>query len=180
MSEGQNKRVVEFSDVVDADSAGRLSRDLFALDQADHETPIELHIESPGGVVTDALGVVNVINTIQAPVHTLCNTFCAGSAALIYASGEQGHRTATPGALFVFPDVGITGGGIKVGIFGKLLEHAEMDLRQAAQDAVTAVFAAATGHSEQEAADLFGGGKAYSADQARQAGLVDQVKPGLF
>lgn len=166
----QGRRVVELNEEINTDSATRVIGELIALDEKDHVTPIELSINSPGGSIFDALAIMQAMYDIKAPVYTTCSHMCIGAAAMVFAGGRQGNRSATPNAFFMFPDVagGVSGNEQEV--------RAGTMALQGVQRSVTAVFAGMTHHSAEEAAEIFGHGKTYSADQARQAGLVDQIR----
>jgi ATP-dependent Clp protease protease subunit len=169
MSERENKRIVELVGAIDTESSQKLKAELLALDNKDPLTPIELHIDSPGGSVLEALAILETIKGLHAPIHTVCKGMCVGSAALVYASGKNGNRTASSNASFMFPEVS---GGVS-GSEGQLQQYIKS--LQNTQDTVTAIFAETTGHSRQDAAKLFNNNKAYSATEAKQVGLVDQV-----
>ena len=65
---------------------------LLFLDSEDSEKPIHMYIQSPGGVCSAGLAIVDTMNLIKAPVHTYCVGMCASMGAVIFASGEKGSR----------------------------------------------------------------------------------------
>ncbi|HYG34585.1 MAG TPA: ATP-dependent Clp protease proteolytic subunit [Clostridia bacterium] len=73
---------------------------LLVLATDDHRQPIVIHIDSPGGLASDSLGVISTINGIRSPVATFCRGEVGGTAAAIAAHGVKGCRVAAPGARF--------------------------------------------------------------------------------
>lgn len=56
--------------------------------------PIRLIINSNGGSVYPAHGIIDVMDFVSYPIETECNGIAAGTAALILAMGKRGHRYA--------------------------------------------------------------------------------------
>ena len=84
------------------------------LESEDPDKEISLYINSPGGSVTDGLGIVDTINYIKCPVTTICIGMAASMGAVLLASGEKGKRFATPNSEILIhqPLIGGQGGGI--------------------------------------------------------------------
>ena len=83
---------------VDEDSAKKVITMLMYLEQEAPGVPIRLHINSSGGKVQSGFAIHDVMQTISSPVHTVCLGRCASIAAVLLASGAEGHRTAAPHA----------------------------------------------------------------------------------
>src|SRR5882724_10869344 len=73
---------------------------LLVLATEDRQKPIITYIESPGGAVAEALGIISTMNGIRSPVVTFCRGSIGAEAAVIAAHGFKGFRTADPGAHF--------------------------------------------------------------------------------
>jgi len=84
-------RRIFLSDIEDQSSFD-VVKALYFLDAIDSETPIELFICSPGGSVYHTFAIVDIINTIKAPVHTFAFGSCFSAAPLLLAVGEPGYR----------------------------------------------------------------------------------------
>jgi len=69
---------------------------LLALD-AEKVAPIRLFIDSPGGLVSSGMMLIDIIKLIKSPVYTIGKS-CQSMAALVLASGEPGHRYVLPHA----------------------------------------------------------------------------------
>ncbi|KAL8445497.1 hypothetical protein Emed_005578 [Eimeria media] len=60
--------------------------------------PIHLHIHSPGGPLTHALALVDLMQSISSPLCTINCGLCASSASLLLAGGTPGSRYALEGS----------------------------------------------------------------------------------
>ena len=68
---------------------------LFLESEAPDE-PINLYINSPGGVVSAGLAMYDTMQYIKSPVSTVCLGQVASAASLILCAGTSGTRYATP------------------------------------------------------------------------------------
>ncbi|HDG67685.1 MAG TPA: ATP-dependent Clp endopeptidase proteolytic subunit ClpP [candidate division Zixibacteria bacterium] len=81
------------------------------LEAEDPTKPINLYINSPGGVVTAGLAIYDTMQFLKAPVATTVVGQAASMAAVLLAGGEPGRRTALPHSRIMIhqPWGGITG-----------------------------------------------------------------------
>ena len=75
---------------------------LVVLAAEDQRDPIIVHIDSPGGSIAEAMGILSTMNGIRCPVITFCRREALGPAAIIAAHGFRGYRAAAPGCRFCF------------------------------------------------------------------------------
>lgn len=87
-------RVLDFSGSVTQESANDLCAHLLLLDRLDHTRPIQLRLNSPGGVVYAGLAVYDVLRHLRASVATVAIGQVAGVAALLLMAGKPGQRFA--------------------------------------------------------------------------------------
>ena len=87
-------RIIYFGETVTNDTADIVIAQLLYLNAVDKKTPIQMYINSPGGSVPAGLGIYDMMNHIDAPVHTTCTASAASMGALLLSSGERGHRSA--------------------------------------------------------------------------------------
>ena len=87
-----NDRIIFINGEIEDNMASIIVGQLLFLDSDDSEKPIHVYIQSPGGVCTAGLAIVDTMNLIKAPVYTYCVGMCASMGAIIFASGEKGHR----------------------------------------------------------------------------------------
>ena len=107
-------RIIFLSEDVNQTSASLVIAQLLFLESEDPDKEISLYINSPGGSVTDGLGIIDTMNYIKCPVTTICIGMAASMGALLLTSGTKGKRFATPNAEILIhqPLIGGQGGGI--------------------------------------------------------------------
>lgn len=67
---------------------------LMLLNEGSTIAPLRMIINSKGGSVYPALGIIDVMDLASYPIETECDGIAAGTAAIILAMGEKGHRYA--------------------------------------------------------------------------------------
>lgn len=66
--------------------------------QREGDDPVHMYVHSPGGDVSAALAIYDVMQFVTPPVWTYCVGQAASAAAVLLAGGEAGHRYALPSA----------------------------------------------------------------------------------
>jgi len=142
---------------------------LLFLDGEDPEKPINLYINSPGGVVTAGLAIYDTIQYIRAPVSTICVGQAASMAALLLAAGSKGRRYALSHSRILIhqPLGGVQGQATDIDI------QAREIIRM--RDRLNMIFVAHTGQTVEKIQkdtdrDFF-----MTADEARDYHIVDDV-----
>lgn len=107
-------RIIFLGEDVNPTSASLVIAQLLFLESEDPDKEISLYINSPGGSITDGMGIVDTINYIKCPVSTICIGMAASMGAVLLASGTKGRRFATPNAEILIhqPLIGGQGGGL--------------------------------------------------------------------
>lgn len=105
-------RIIFLGEQVDATSASLVIAQLLYLESEDPEKEISLYINSPGGSITDGMGIIDTMNYIKCPVSTICIGLAASFGAVLLANGEKGKRFATPNSEILIHQPLIGGGGI--------------------------------------------------------------------
>ncbi len=93
-----NDRIIFLGSAIDENVASVIIAQLLFLESQDSKKDINLYINSPGGIVTGGLAIVDTMNHIKSPVSTICVGMAASMGAVILASGEKGKRFALPNA----------------------------------------------------------------------------------
>ena len=78
--------------------ANSIIAQLLFLDAQDNTKDIYMYINSPGGVITSGMAIVDTMNFIKSPVSTIATGMAASMASIILAEGEKGKRFALPHA----------------------------------------------------------------------------------
>ncbi|MBR2785972.1 MAG: ATP-dependent Clp protease proteolytic subunit [Clostridia bacterium] len=103
-------RIIFLGEDVNPTSASLVIAQLLFLESEDPDKEISLYINSPGGSITDGMGIVDTMNYIKCPVSTICIGMAASMGAVLLASGEKGKRFATPNAEILIHQPLISGG----------------------------------------------------------------------
>lgn len=93
--EGRN---ILIASEIDEQCAQAVITQLLFLEYQDPKSPVYLYINSPGGLISESLAILDAMESIQPQVRTICVGEAVGTAALILASGEKSHRAAIPAA----------------------------------------------------------------------------------
>ena len=121
-------RIIFLGEEVNATTASLVIAQLLFLESEDPDKEINLYINSPGGSITDGMGIVDTMNYIKCPVSTMCIGLAASMGSVLLASGEKGKRFATPNAEILIHQPLIGGGGIS-GQTTEIQIHAEHMIR---------------------------------------------------
>lgn len=105
-------RIIFLGEDVNATTASLVIAQLLFLESEDPDKEISLYINSPGGSITDGMGIVDTMNYIKCPVSTICVGLAASFGAVLLANGEKGRRFATPNAEILIHQPLIGGNGI--------------------------------------------------------------------
>lgn len=106
------ERIIFLGEEVNDVTAGLVVSQLLFLESEDPDKEISLYINSPGGSITDGMGIIDTMNYITCPVSTICIGMAASMGAALLSAGEKGKRFATPNAEILIHQPLIGGGGI--------------------------------------------------------------------
>ncbi|MGW4383964.1 ATP-dependent Clp protease proteolytic subunit [Kitasatospora sp. NPDC004531] len=167
------QRIVLLGTQVDEVSANRVCAQLLLLSAEDPRTDISLYINSPGGSVMAGLAIYDTMRLIPNDVSTLAMGFAASMGQFLLTVGAAGKRFALPNARIMMhqPSAGIGGTASDIEIQAANLEYTKK--------AIERITAAHTGQSEETIARDGDRDRWFTAEQARQYGMVDQVVESL-
>ena len=89
-------RIIFLGGPINDDVANIVIAQMLFLESTNPEQDIYLYINSPGGVVTSALGMYDTMQYIKPDVATVCIGQAASAGAFLLAGGAKGKRFATP------------------------------------------------------------------------------------
>jgi ATP-dependent Clp protease protease subunit len=90
------ERIVFLGTQVDHNSANLICAQLLLLEAEDPGTDISLYINSPGGSVTDGLGIYDTMQYVRCDVSTICLGLAASMGQFLLCAGTPGKRYALP------------------------------------------------------------------------------------
>lgn len=74
---------------INSNTCLRMQEQLLFLNGEDETKEITMYINGPGGIISDGLGLIDIIKSIKAPVNTVCVGLAASMSALIFINGDK-------------------------------------------------------------------------------------------
>ena len=142
---------------------------LLFLEAENPKKPINLYINSPGGVVTSGFAMYDTMRFIRAPVHTLCMGTARSMGSFLLMAGHPGERYALPNASILIHQ---PLGGFQ-GQASDMLIHAE-EIRKTKQ-LMTRLYAEHCGRSYEEFETAMDRDRFMTAQEAVEWGLIDRI-----
>ena len=138
------------------------------------ERLITLQINSPGGVITDGLAIIDTMNFISAKIATVAIGQAASMAAVILGAGTKGMRAATENAevLLHQPLGGASGQASDIILAAQHIERTRGN--------INAMLSEFTGRTVEEIAKDTDRDNVLSAKQALDYGIIDFVIPSKY
>ena len=165
-------RIIFLSEDVNQTTASLIIAQMLFLESEDPEKEISFYINSPGGSVTDGLGIVDTMNYIRCPVTTICIGMAASMGAVLLASGTKGKRFATPNAEILIHQPLIGGQGIS----GQTTEiKIQADQMVKTRQRLNKILSEATGQSLEQVEIDTERDHYMTAEEALKYGLIDGI-----
>ena len=167
-------RIIFLGEDVNPTSASLVIAQLLFLESEDPDKEIFLYINSPGGSITDGMGIVDTMNYIKCPVTTICVGLAASFGAVLLANGEKGKRFATPNSEILIhqPLIGGQGGGIS-GQATEIKIHADHMIRT--REKLNKLLSEKTGQPIEQIEKDTERDHYLSAQEALEYGLIDGI-----
>ena len=167
-------RIIFLGEDVNPTSASLIIAQLLFLESEDPDKEISLYINSPGGSITDGMGIVDTMNYIKCPVSTICVGLAASFGAVLLANGEKGRRFATPNSEILIhqPLIGGQGGGIS-GQATEIKIHADHMIRT--REKLNKLLSEKTGQSIETIERDTERDHYMTAQEALEYGLIDGI-----
>ena len=90
------ERIVFLNGPVDDISANVIIAQLLYLESENTSKPINLYINSPGGLISAGMGIFDTMQYIKPSVYTMCCGQAASMGSFLLAAGEKGNRFSLP------------------------------------------------------------------------------------
>ena len=91
-------RIIFIDQQVDEHLASIVVAQLLFLEAEDPEKDINIYINSPGGMVTAGLAILDTMNYVKPDISTICVGLAASMGAVLLSAGTKGNRYALPNA----------------------------------------------------------------------------------
>jgi len=92
------ENIIFLAGPIDFDTADIVIAQLLFLQSEDPKKDIKLYVNSPGGMVTAGLAIIDTMNHVKNDVSTVCVGLAASMGAMILSAGAKGKRFALPNA----------------------------------------------------------------------------------
>ena len=163
------ERIVFIGTPVNDQIANLTVAQLLYLESEGSSKPINLYINSPGGVIYSGLGVYDTMQYVEAPIATTCVGLAASMGSVLLAGGEEEQRACLPNSrVMMHQPMGGTQGQasdieiqakemawLKKRLYQILAHHTDKDITQIEEDADRNYW--------------------MSAEEAKEYGLIDTV-----
>jgi ATP-dependent Clp protease protease subunit len=164
------ERIIFLGVQIDDASANDVMAQLITLESIDPGRDILIYINSPGGSMTSMMAIYDTMQYIQPDIHTYCLGQAASAAAVLLAAGTKGKRFALPNARILIHQPAVESG---YGQSSDLEIQAREILRM--RSAMEGILAQHTGQSEDQVRRDIERDKFFTAHEAQEYGLVDEV-----
>jgi ATP-dependent Clp protease protease subunit len=163
------ERIIFLGEAIDDYVANLIVAQLLFLSADDSEKDIYLYINSPGGVVTGGMAILDTMKFIKNKVHTICIGQAASMGAVLLAGGEKGKRFALPNARIMIhqPLGGAQGQATDIQIQAQEIGRIKTSLNKMLADWTGQTVATIEKDTDR---DFY-----MSAEEALKYGLIDEV-----
>jgi len=164
----ENRVIFLVGEINHVSATGVMMRLLYLQNQK-KEMDISLYINSPGGGVDDTLAIYDTMQYLSCEVATYCVGRAQSGGAVILAAGAKGKRYLLPHARVMIhqPYGGVTGQASDVEIQAEEILKAKSQLNE--------ILAHHTGKTPQQVEEDSERDRFFSAQEAKEYGLVDDV-----
>ncbi|HTP15682.1 MAG TPA: ATP-dependent Clp protease proteolytic subunit [Streptosporangiaceae bacterium] len=164
------ERIIFLGVQIDDASANDVMAQLITLESIDPDRDILMYINSPGGSMTSMMAIYDTMQYIQPEIQTFCLGQAASAAAVLLAAGTRGKRMALPNSRILIHQPAVESG---YGQSSDLEIQAREILRM--RTAMERVLANHTGRDEEEIRRDIERDKFFTAQEAKDYGMVDEV-----
>jgi len=163
------ERIIFLTGPVEDAMASTVCAQLLFLEAENPNKEIALYINSPGGVVTAGLSILDTMNYIKCPVSTIVMGQAASMGSLLLCCGAKGKRFALPNSRIMIhqPSGGFQGQAADIEIHAKEI----LDLRQR----LNQIYAKATGKKLSEIEKAMERDNFMTPEEAKTFGLIDKI-----
>ena len=163
------ERIIFLTGQIYDEMAALICAQLLFLESEDSKKDISVYINSPGGVVTSALSILDTMRYIKCDVSTLCIGQACSAGSLLLSSGTKGKRYVLPNARVMIhqPSGGAQGQATDIEIHAREILNLRERLNQ--------IYADNTGQDIETIGKAMERDRFMSAEDALEFGLVDKI-----
>ncbi len=163
------ERIVFLTGQVNDEVASLICAQFLFLEAENPKKEISFYINSPGGVVTSGLAILDTMNYIQCPVSTVVMGQAASMGSLLLTCGTKGRRFALPNARVMIhqPSGGFQGQATDIEIHAREILAVKARLNQ--------IYVEQTGQPLDVIEKAMERDNFMTAQEAKSFGLIDEV-----
>ncbi|MBP5534435.1 MAG: ATP-dependent Clp endopeptidase proteolytic subunit ClpP [Alphaproteobacteria bacterium] len=163
------ERIIFLTGQVQDDVASLICAQMLFLEAEDPKKEIAFYINSPGGVVTSGLAILDTMNYIKCPVSTIVMGQACSMGSLLLCCGEKGRRFALPNSRIMIhqPSGGFQGQAADIEIHAKEI----LDLRAR----LNQIYVKQTGQKLDAVEKAMERDNFMSPEEALKFGLIDEI-----
>ncbi len=163
------ERIIFLTGPIDDTTSSLICAQLLFLEAENPEKDVFLYINSPGGIVTDGLAIMDTMNYVRCDVATLCVGQACSAGSLLLTTGAPGKRYCLPNARVMIhqPHGGVSGQATDMEIRVKEILKNRSTLNK--------IYANATGKNIQTIEKAMDRDNFMSPEEAKEFGLIDKV-----
>lgn len=163
------ERIIFLEGPIESHTANIIIAQLLFLESEDPKKEVQIYINSPGGVVSAGLAVLDTMNHVKPDISTVCVGMAASAAAVILSAGKKGKRYILPNAEVMIhqPHGGAEGQATDIEITAKHILGIREKLNK--------ILAKNTGQKLSQIENDVDRDYFMSADEAKKYGVIDEV-----
>ncbi|MDR2666840.1 MAG: ATP-dependent Clp protease proteolytic subunit [Holosporales bacterium] len=163
------ERIVFLTGQIYDEMAALVCAQILFLESEDCKKDVNLYINSPGGVVTAALAILDTMRYVKCDVSTLCIGQACSAGSLLLSSGAKGKRCILPNARVLIhqPSGGAQGQATDIEIHAKEI----LNMREK----LNIIYSENTGQPIEVINSSMERDNFMSAKEAMKFGLVDKI-----
>lgn len=163
------ERIIFLTGQIYDEMASLICAQLLFLESEDAQKDISIYINSPGGVVTSALSILDTMRYVKCDVSTLCIGQACSAGSLLLCSGTKGKRFILPNARVMIhqPSGGAQGQATDIEIHAREI----LNIRER----LNAIYAENTGKDIEIINNAMERDRFMSAEEALDFGLIDKI-----
>ena len=163
------ERIIFLTGQIYDEMASLICAQLLFLESEDSSKDISMYINSPGGVVTSALSILDTMRYIKCDVSTLCIGQACSAGSLLLCSGTKGKRYSLPNSRIMIhqPSGGAQGQATDIEIHAREILNIRSRLNK--------IYADNTGLEIAQIEKMMERDNFMSADDAVKYNLIDKV-----
>ena len=163
------ERIIFLTGQINDNVASLVTAQLLFLEAEDPKKEIYLYINSPGGLVTDGLGIYDTMQYVKPDISTLCIGQAASMGSFLLAAGTKGKRFSLPNSRVMVhqPSAGFQGQVTDIEIHANEVSSLKKRLNE--------IYSKHTGKTVEEVKSALERDNFMTAEVAKEFGLIDEV-----